>query len=126
MDKTFSLLKKIGEEIKYSVVITDLIMTLYCLWLIITNTSSWIPGALFGYTPFVILLLLKANKLFKFCLIHRLMLLHTGAVYCCCMYQAYYGFEEYLGLFRQIMFLSGLYLIVSLIVKRCKCYDRGR
>ena len=69
MDKTFSLLKKIGEEIKYSVVITDLIMTLYCLWLIVTNTSSWIPGALFGYTPFGIWLLLKANKLFKFCLI---------------------------------------------------------
>ena len=126
MDKTFSLLKKIGEEIKYSVVITDLIMTLYCLWLIITNTSSWIPGVLFGYTPFGIWLLLKANKLFKFCLIHKLMLLHTGAVYCCCVYQAYYEFEEYLGLFRWIMFLSGLYLIVSLIVKRCKCYDRGR
>lgn len=126
MDKTFSLLKKMGKEIKYSVVIIDLIMTMYCLWLIITNTSSWILGILFGYTPVGIWLLLKADKLFNFCLTHRLMLLHTSAVYFCCLYQAYWGFGEYLGLFRWIMFLSGLYLIVSLIVKRYKCYDGRR
>ena len=30
------------------------------------------------------------------------------------------------GAVTDIMFLSGLYLIVSLIVKQCKCYDRRR
>ena len=44
MDKTFSLLKKIGEEIKYSVVLTDIMLTIiYVLWLILTDIAQQLP-----------------------------------------------------------------------------------
>ena len=61
-------------------------MTLYVLWLIITNDSSWIPGILFGFTPFGAWMLLEANRLFGFCLTHRLMIYHIFLVYMCCVY----------------------------------------
>ena len=51
------------------------------MWLIITNDSSWIPGILFGFTPFGAWMLLEANRLFGFCLTHRLMIYHISLVY---------------------------------------------
>lgn len=104
MNDKISLLKEIGGQLQRGIVITDLFVTLYVLWLIITNTSHWIPGAIFGFTPFGVWILLKANKLFGFCLTHKLMIWHTFAVYCCCIYQAYIGFNILLYPMRWIMF----------------------
>lgn len=116
----YTLIKKIGDEVKVGVILTDLILTVYVLWLILTNTSHWIPGVLFGYTPLGVWLLLRANRLFHFCLLHRLMLWHSTAIYVCCVYQAYYGFGPWLWFFRWFMFISGLVLILWLIIKLTK------
>ena len=68
MQDKLTLIKYIGNRIQKGVILTDLAMTLYVLWLIITNDSSWIPGILFGFTPFGAWMLLEANRLFGFCL----------------------------------------------------------
>ena len=122
-DNKLTILKHIETEIKLIVVITDLFMTLYVLWLIITNTSTWIPGALFGLTPFGAYELLKAGTLFKLCRTYHLMIYHICAVYCCCLYQAQYGFGDYLSIFRWSMFISGAILIICIIFKLCPCYE---
>ena len=70
-------------------------MTLYVLWLIITNDSSWIPGILFGFTPFGAWMLLEANRLFGFCLTHKLMIYHIFLVYFSS------GFETTFGILLQ-------------------------
>lgn len=116
----YSLIKTIANEVKVGVIITDIILTMYVLWLIVTNTSHWIPGVIFGYSLLGIWLLLRANKLFHLCLLHKLMLWHSTAIYACCIYQAYYSFGEYLSLFRWTMFISGILLIIMLFNKRCK------
>ena len=113
------LVKKIGLEIKIGVVLMDLLMTLYVLWLIITDTSTWIVGALLGFTPFGAYELLRADKLFGFCIVHKLMIWHTVAVYCCCVFEAKVGFSDILPYARWTMFLSGVYLIYKLIKNNC-------
>ena len=117
MNSTYSLIKKIGREVKCSVVLTDVIMTLYVLWLIITNTAHWLPGVLFSWTPLGTLMLFRANKLFNLCLTHKLMIIHSFLIYMCCVYQAYYGFGNLLYPMRIIMFTSGFILIVITIIK---------
>lgn len=125
MDTKILLIKKIEKEVKYSVVITDLIMTIYVLWLIITSTSHWLPGILFGLTPYGTWLLFRANRLFHLCILHRLMLVHSFIVYGCCVYQAYFGFGELLYPARWIMFSSGfllfLQLVIGRLIKKGKC-----
>lgn len=113
------LLKKISLEIKIGVVLMDILMTLYVLWLIITNTSTWIIGALLGFTPFGAYELLRADKLFGFCIVHKLMIWHIVAVYCCSIFQAKIGFNVALPYVRCIMFISGIYLIIKLIKNNC-------
>lgn len=88
MNSTLNLIKEISAKVKYSVVITDIILTVYVLWLIATDTAHWLPGMLFGYTPVGAYLLLRANKLFHLCLTHKLMIIHSFIVYLCCVYQA--------------------------------------
>ena len=118
MEDHKTLLRQICDEIRFGVVFTDFLMTIYVLWLIITNTSSWIPGAILGYSIFGAFELFRASKLFNLCIIHKLMLVHSGLVYSCCIYQAHYGFEEQLVYMRWLMFLSGLYLILWLCIKK--------
>lgn len=48
VQKKLNLMRHIELEVKFGVIITDLLMTLYVLWLIVTNDSSWIPGAILG------------------------------------------------------------------------------
>lgn len=118
--QTNLLIKQIAKEVQYSVILTDFIMTMYVLWLIITNTSHWLPGILFGFTPYGVWLLHRANKLFHLCLIHRLMLIHSFIIYICCVYQAYFGFGIMLYPMRWCMFLLGLSVILALIVQQVK------
>lgn len=120
MNDTYRLLKEISLKVKYSVVITDMILTIYVLWLIATDTAHWLPGMLFGYTPVGAYLLLRANKLFHLCLTHKLMIIHSFVVYLCCVYQAYYRFGIMLYPMRWLMFISGLYLILQLIKERSR------
>lgn len=120
MENQVKLINKIGKEIKYSIVFTDIMLTIYVLWLILTDTAHWLPGALLGYTPIGLQLLLKSNKIFHLCIVHRAMLIHSFLVYCCCVYQAYYGFDDMLYPIRWVMFISGLCLIIQLIIKQCK------
>lgn len=115
MQDRIKVLKDIRDRIQKGIIITDIIMTLYVFWLIVTNTSSWIPGILFGFTPFGVWLLWEANKLFGFCLTQKLMLVHIVAVYMCCVYQAYIGFGDILYPMRWIMFISGVYLIFKIL-----------
>lgn len=117
------LLKNIELEIKLVVAITDIIMTLYVLWLIVTNTSTWIPGALFGFTPLGAYELFRAGKLFHLCRIYNLMIIHSLLIYCCCLYQAEFGFGEYLSTFRWTMFITGAILTICVIFKLCSCYE---
>lgn len=124
MKEKILLIKHIESEVKLIVVITDLMMTLYVLWLIGTNTSTWIPGVLFGFTPLGAYELLRAGKLFHLCTTYKLMILHILAVYGCCVYQAQYGFGETLPYFRASMFLIGLGLIISVIIKLLCCNER--
>lgn len=124
MQDKLTLIKYIGNRIQKGVILTDLAMTLYVLWLIITNDSSWIPGILFGFTPFGAWMLLEANRLFGFCLIHRLMIYHIFLVYMCCVYQAYIGFGDLLYPARWIMFISGLFLFIRLLYELKKCSFR--
>lgn len=120
MENQVKLINKIGKEIKYSVVFTDIMLTIYVLWLILTDTAHWLPGALLEYTPIGLWLLLKANKIFNLCIVHRIMLIHSFLVYCCCIYEAYYRFGIMLQPMRWIMFISGLCLIIQLIIKQYK------
>lgn len=120
------LLKKISLEIKIGVVLMDILMTLYVLWLIITNTSTWLVGALLGFTPFGAYELLRADKLFGFCIVHKLMIWHIVAVYCCCIFQAKIGFGVALPYARWIMFISGVYLIIKLIKNNCYANRREK
>lgn len=123
MKEKILLIKQIEAEVKIIVVITDLLMTLYVLWLILTNTSTWIPGVLFGFTPLGAYELLRAGKLFHLCTTYKLMILHILLVYGCCVYQAQYGFGETLPYFRASMFLIGLVLITSIIIKLLYCNE---
>lgn len=123
MQEKLTLIKQIEFEVKTMVVLIDVLMTLYVLWLIITNTSTWIPGAIFGFTPFGAYELIRAGKLFHLCTAYKLMVTHTVAVYCCCIFQAEYGFGITLSYFRWIMFISGLMLAIIIILKLCKCYE---
>lgn len=118
MENQVKLINKIGKEIKYSVVFTDIMLTIYVLWLILTDTAHWLPGALLGYIPIGLQLLLKSNKIFHLCIVHRVMLIHSFLVYFCCIYQAYYGFGNMLYPIRWLMFVSGLCLITQLIIKQ--------
>lgn len=112
-----SLLRQIEKEIKLGVIIIDIFMTLYVLWLILTNTSTWLVGVVFGYTPLGVFWLFKASKLFNLCYIHKSMLMHTTLVYGCCVWQAQYGFGDYLYIARWTMFLTGFLLIQILLYK---------
>lgn len=109
------LIKSIGTDIKFGVVLVDVIITLYVLWLIITDTSTWIVGVLLGYTPFGVIQLFRASKLYGLCIYHKLMLVHTTLVYACCVYQAQYGFGQNLIFMRWLMFLLGFSLILGLM-----------
>ena len=120
MINSIKLLRRIELEIKYGVVITDVIMTLYVLWLVLTNKSTWIIGVLFGFTPFGVIEILRASKLFHLCVCHKLMLIHTLAVYLCCLYQAYYDFGDILPLIRYIMLFTGLTLMLCIIIRIIK------
>lgn len=125
METKFRLIKHIETEVKLVVVFTDIIMTLYVLWLIVTNTSTWIPGALFGFTPLGAYELFRAGKLFHLCKTYKLMIIHSLLIYCCCIYQAKYNFGNQLETMRWIMFISGVILIVSIIFKLCNCNECG-
>lgn len=125
METKYSLIKHIETEVKLLVGVTDIIMTLYVLWLIVTNTSTWIPGALFGFTPLGAYELFRAGKLFHLCATYKLMIIHSLLIYCCCLYQAEYDFGEYLATMRWTMFLSGVILILLIIFKICPCYECG-
>lgn len=114
---TLLLLKQIEKELKLGIIIIDVLITLYVLWLIITNTSTWIIGILFGFTPFGAYELFKADALFKFCITHKLMIIHILCVYTCCVYQAYVGFGDILYCMRWIMFILGLLLLTNIIYK---------
>lgn len=118
MDGTCLLLKKIMKEVQYSVVLSDGLMTLYVLWLIVTDTAHWLSGVIFGVTPWGLWLILRANKLFHLCIIHRMMIVHTFLVYLCCVYQAYFGFGELLYPMRWTMLLIGVGLNAQLAYKR--------
>lgn len=113
------LLRAMSKEIKIGVIATDILLTIYVLWLIITNTSTALVGELFGYTPFGLYLLLRANKVFGLCMLHKAMLAHSGAVFLCCVIQSEIGFGDMLSMFRWLMFLWGLFLIIVLFVKQC-------
>ena len=54
MENQAKLINKIGKEIKYSVVFTDIILTIYVLWLILTDTAHCLPGAFRIYTDRII------------------------------------------------------------------------
>lgn len=118
-----SILRQIELEIKIGIIIIDIIMTLYVLWLIITNSSTWLVGVLFGFTPFGVFELIRAGKLFNLCICHKLMLFHIMAVYCCCIYQAYIGFGDTLAIMRWITFIIGFILLLLVLFKKCQCYE---
>lgn len=123
MENKYKLIKHIETEVKLVVALTDIIMTFYVLWLIITNTSTWIPGALFGFTPLGAYELFRAGKLFHLCKTYKLMIIHSLLIYCCCLYQAQFGFGNNLSAMRWIMFISGFILIISIILKLCNCNE---
>lgn len=123
MENKYRLIKNIETEVKFIVVLTDVIMTFYVLWLIITNTSIWIPGAIFGFTPLGAYELFRAGKLFHLCKTYKLMIIHSLLIYCCCIYQAEIGFSNQLAPMRWIMFISGIVLIISVIFKLCYCNE---
>lgn len=123
MEKKYRLIKNIETEVKLVVVLTDVIMTLYVLWLIITNTSTWILGVIFGFTPLGAYELFKAGKLFNLCKTYKCMIIHSLFIYCCCIYQAKIGFGNQLNIMRWIMFISGFILILFIIFKFCNCHE---
>lgn len=118
-------LKKLQNEVKYSVIITDVIMTFYVLWLIITNTSTPIPGILFGYTPIGTWMLLHASELFNLCPTYKCMIIHTLSVYGCSLFHLNIGFGIIsLCFMRWIMLIWGIILmiiIVNKIIKGISC-----
>lgn len=127
MKNKYNLLRTIEKELKFGVVWIDVFMTLYVLWLILTNASTWLVGVLFGFTPFGVIQLFRAHELFNFCIWHKLMLIHTVMVYLCCIYQAYFGFDsEVLPIARWIMFLFGVLCITGLSVKKCHEHTKRR
>lgn len=126
MENAKDILHELQKEVKLGVVWIDLLLTIYVCWLIITNTSSWVPGALLGLTPLGSYMLLRASKLFNLCIFHKLMIMHANLVYYCCLYQANYGFGITLPYMRWLMFLIGLWLLYNIIIRRyCKNKTTG-
>lgn len=119
MKDKLSILKELQLEIKYGIILTDLLMTLYVLWLIITNKSTWLAGAVLGFTPYGAYLLLRADKLYDLCICHKLMIIHIMCVYACCIYQAEYGFGDYLPVMRWILFIIGVNIFILTIINKC-------
>jgi hypothetical protein len=109
------LIKIIADEVKLGVVYIDIAMTVYVLWLLLTNYSSWLPEVVLGFTPLGVTLILRASQLFHLCWCHKLMLFHSCAVHICCVFQANYGFGIFLYPLRWTMFISGSILIVLII-----------
>uniref|UniRef100_A0AAU8MGB4 Uncharacterized protein n=1 Tax=Geladintestivirus 1 TaxID=3233133 RepID=A0AAU8MGB4_9CAUD len=118
MKDKLSLLKQIQQELKYGIIISDLLMTLYVLWLIITDNSTWLIGILLGFTPYGTYMLFRADKLYDLCICHKLMIAHIVIVYSCCLFQAKCGFGEYLPIARWLAFISGILLIFLIIINK--------
>lgn len=114
MEKQITLIKSIGRSVRIDVIIADICMTLYCLYLIITDSSNVAPAFLFGFTPFGVRMLLKASQFYGLCYIHKAMIIHSLCVSFCCAYQAGVGFGSALYVMRWIMFSSGLTLLLQL------------
>lgn len=45
------------------------------------------------------------------------MLIHSFIIYGCCVYQAYFGFGDFLYPARWVMFISGLGLFIHLVIQ---------
>lgn len=109
-----TLIRTIGRCVRMDVIIADVCMTVYCLFLIITDTSNVAPAFLFGFTPFGVRMLIKASEFYGLCYIHKAMILHSLSVAFCCAYHAGVGFGNALYPMRWIMFITGLILIAIL------------
>lgn len=121
-----SLIRRIEREVRRDVLLADLFMTLYCLYLIITDSATLWIGFVFGFTPMGCAMLVNASRLFKLCLTHKLMILHINMVSACVIYQAEVGFGDWLPFMRSLMFSIGLLLWIRLIYQNIKIYPQWR
>lgn len=122
-EERYNLIKHIGLEIKYGVVVIDFIMTLYIIYLICTNNSTWLVEFLLGFTPFGAIEIVKAGKVFNLCRIHQAMLIHIMLCYSFCVIHANFGLGILLPYCRWSMLIIGVILQLGLIIKLMKCYD---
>lgn len=123
---SMTIIRDIEKDVKRDVLLSDMAMTLYCLYLIIADSSTMWIGFIFGFTPWGIKMLLKASRFFHLCFIHKAMIIHILMVYICIMYHAEIGFGERLGLFRWLMFLTGMSLWTKLGIQQIKVYALWR
>lgn len=122
MQSQLNLIHAIGKCVRMDVIVADMCMTVYCLFLIITDSSNVAPAFLFGFTPFGVRMLLKASKFYGLCYIHKAMIIHSLAVAFCCAYQSGIGFGGALYPMRWMMFITGLILILHLLCSQIKKY----
>ena len=117
-----TLIRKIGNDVRRDVLVADLVMTLYCLYLIVADSSTLWVGFVFGFTPYGARMLMKASEFYHLCFIHKAMIIHIVLVEMCVMWQAEVGFGDLLPYFRWVMFLIGLGLWSQLGVRQLKLY----
>lgn len=116
----------VQNDVRKDIVIQEVTMTAYCLWLILTdNRCIWL-GFLFGIGPYSLKKTLKACRIFNLCLVHKMMVCHVFAVFCCIVYEYEIGFGKALPYARGIMFGIGVVLIFQLCVIQCKRYQEWK
>ena len=63
------------------------------------------------------ILILAISNIFKFCYIHKILIIYSLSIDLCINFQRYIGFGDLLFILRLVMFFIGIIVIILLIIK---------
>ena len=63
------------------------------------------------------ILILAISNIFKFCYIHKILIIYSLSIDLCINFQRYIGFGDLLFILRLVMFFIGIIIIILLIIK---------
>ena len=66
------------------------------------------------------ILMLILSRALGFCLLHRIFILYDFALLACIQFQREVGFRDWLHHAHAIMIIIGVFLIIKLIINKCK------
>lgn len=112
----------VGVCIRRDVILCEVAMTTYVLYLIITNNSNVWVGSIFGFSPWGVNMLFLASRIYGLCRLHKMMIIHISAVTGCIILHYEIGWGELLPIMRWLMFSSGAFLMGLLAKQEIKKY----